>query len=218
MSSFPRSPRLTKGAILSFDPFNIVPQIILFQYNPETLTRSLQSQRSYQQGVGAIGETFRLKGPPIETISLDIELDAADKLEKPEQNIVAATMGIYPQLSALEMILYPKSDLVIANTILTAVGAIEIIPPQEPFTLFVWGSKRVLPVRLNSFSITEELHDPNLNPISAKISLQLQVLSYADFKMTHPGYALFLAHQVSKETMAALGSINNVSAVGNINI
>lgn len=218
MSSFPRSPRLRKGAILSFDPFNIVPQIIIFQYNPETLTRSLQSQGTYQQGGGATAETFRLKGPPIETISLDIELDAADQLEKPEQNVVAATMGIYPQLSALEMILYPKSDLVIANTILTAAGAIEIIPPEEPFTLFVWGSKRVLPVRLTSFSITEELHDSNLNPISAKISLQLQVLSYADFKVTHPGYALFLAHQVSKETMAALGSINNVSAVGSVNI
>jgi Contractile injection system tube protein len=217
MSSFPRSPRLTKGAIISFDPFNIVPQIIIFQYNPETLTRSLQSQRTNQQG-GATAETFRLKGPPTETISLNIELDAADQLEKPEHNAVAATMGVYPQLSALEMILYPKSDLVIANTRLTAAGAIEIIPAEEPFTLFIWGAKRVLPVRLTSFSITEELHDPNLNPISAKISLQLQVLSYADFKVTHQGYALFLAHQIVKETMAAAGSINNLSAVGNVRI
>ena len=69
-------------------------------------------------------------------------------------------------------------------------------------TLFVWGPKRALPVKLNEFSITEEAHDMHLNPIRAKVSLGLRVLSYSDLPLTHPGYALFLAHQVTKEAMA----------------
>ncbi len=119
-------------------------------------------------------------------------------------------MGIYPQLSALEMLLYPKSALVIANTILLAAGTIEVIPPEAPFTLFIWGPKRILPVRLTGFTITEEAHDTGLNPIRAKVSLDLRVLSTSDFSITHPGYALFLAHQVVKETMAVIGSVGNI--------
>ena len=134
------------------------------------------------------------------------------QLEKADP--IATSMGIYPQLSALEMLLYPKSALVIANTVLMAAGTIEVIPPEAPFTLFIWGPKRVLPVRLTGFTITEEAHDPSLNPIRAKASLDLRVLSYSDFSVTHPGYALFLAHQVVKETMAVIGSVGNITSTG----
>jgi hypothetical protein len=122
-------------------------------------------------------------------------------------------MGIYPQLSALEMILYPKSALVIANTVLLALGTIEVIPPESPMTLFIWGRKRILPVRLTEFSITEEAHDVNLNPIRAKASLGMRVLTYSDLPLTHPGYGIFLAHQVVKEAMAVVGSAGNLGAV-----
>ena len=122
--------------------------------------------------------------------------------------------GIHPQLAALEMLIYPRSALVIANTILLALGTIEIIPPQAPFTLLIWGPKRVLPVRLTEFSITEEAYDPNLNPIRAKVLLGLRVLSYNDLPISNPGYALFLAHQVVKETLAAIGTVNNLAAAG----
>lgn len=211
MSGFSHSPRLTKGAIVSLDIFRPVPQVIIFQYNPDSLTRSLQPRTSSD---GNNSETFRLTGPPIETISLDVELDATDQLEKPDQNKNAVTMGIYPQLSALEMILYPKSSLVIANTVLAALGGLEITSPEGPFTIFIWGAKRVVPVRLTEFNITEEAYDTNLNPIRAKVSLRLHVLSYTDFELTHPGYAMFLTHQIVKETMAAIGSINSLSAIG----
>ncbi|MGW8251069.1 MAG: hypothetical protein ACWGO1_10535, partial [Anaerolineales bacterium] len=140
-----------------------------------------------------------------------VEIDATDQLEKADG--VASSMGIYPQLSALEMLLYPKSALTIANTVLLATGTLEIIPPEAPFTLFIWGPKRVLPVRLTSFTITEELHDPSLNPIRAKASLELRVLSTSDFSVLHPGYALFLAHQVVKEAMAVVGSAGNLGGV-----
>src|SRR5574337_2076076 len=130
-------PRVKKGAIVSFDLASPVPQVIVFQYNPETLTRTLEPQTAGQEADRS--EAFRLKGPPKETISLDIELDATDALEKPSQNPNAVSMGIYPQLSALEMIMYPKSSLVIANTVLEALGTMEIEAPEGPFTLFVWG-------------------------------------------------------------------------------
>jgi hypothetical protein len=123
-------------------------------------------------------------------------------------------MGIYPQLSALEMLLYPKMAMVIANTILLATGTIEVVPVEGPFTLFIWGPKRVLPVRLTEFSITEESYDPNLNPTRAKVSLGLRVLNYNDFPISHPGYSMFLAHQGIKEAMAVIGSVGNIGSFG----
>ena len=217
MSSFPRSPRLIKGALLSYEPMGFIPQVVIFQYNPEEMTRTLEAQRT--QGQGDTAEVQRIKGPPVEKITLKVEIDATDQLEKPDQNATTVTMGIYPQLSALEMMLYPKSAWVIAKTILANAGAIEIAPPEEPFTLFVWGIKRVVPVRITTFSITEQQYDPNLNPIAAEVNLTLEVLTYEDFKFTHPGYAIFLAHQVVKETMAAVGSITNIaSSLGDVRI
>ncbi len=206
MTTFPGSPRLIKGAIIGIDVFNPLASIIVFQYNPHTMTRTLTART--MKGDGARGEAMRLTGAPKESIKLDVEIDATDQLETAEST--ATTMGVYPQLSALEMLLYPKSALVIANTVLSLLGTIEIAPPEAPLTLLIWGVKRVLPVRLSGFTITEEAYDANLNPIRAKAALTLQVLSYSDLENTHPGYYLFLAHQVAKEVMATIGSINNL--------
>lgn len=215
MTTFPGSPQPIKGAIVGIDPLNPLASVIVFQYNPDTLTRTLDAQTIGGQG-GDRSEVLRLKGAPIEDIKLDVEIDATDQLEKSDGATVR--MGIYPQLSALEMLIYPKSALVITNTVLLAVGTIEVIPPMAPFTLFIWGPKRVLPVRLTQFSITEEAYDVNLNPIRAKVGLGLRVLSYNDLPLTHPGYGLFLAHQVIKETMATIGSVGNLTAVAGANV
>jgi hypothetical protein len=212
MSISPRSPRVTRGAIVGFDLFNPVASVVVFQYNPDTVTRTLEPQTGGQQGARA--EVMRLAGAPIEKIDMDVEIDATDQLE--EGDGVATSLGIYPQLSALEMLLYPKSALVIANSIALAIGTIEVIPPEAPFTLLVWGAKRVVPVKLNQFKITEEAHDISLNPMRAKATLQLQVLSYNDLSLTHPGYSVFLAHQIVKETMAVVGSIGGLARLGNV--
>jgi len=209
MSTFPGSPKVVKGALVGIDLFNPLSSVIVFQYNPDTVTRTLQPQTA---GEGAArAEAMRLKGPPVETIKLDVEIDATDQLEKAEG--LAVSTGIYPQLSALEMLVYPKSALVIANTVLLALGTLEIVPPIGPFTLLIWGLKRVVPVRLTEFSITEEAHDVSLNPIRAKVSLGLRVLSYNDLSITNPGYWVFLTHQIVKETMATIGSVSNIGAV-----
>ncbi len=209
MATHPLGPRLQKGALVGLDLYDPLASVIVFQYNPETLTRTLKARDA--TGEGGMAEPTRINGAPEETIKVDIEIDATDRLEEGEPS--ADSLGIYPQLSALEMLLYPKSAFVIQNTALLAAGTIEVLPPATSFTLFVWGKKRVLPVQLTDFSITEEAHDANLNPIRAKVGLGLRVLTYNDLPFSHPGYALFLAHQVVKEAMAVAGSLDHVAAV-----
>jgi hypothetical protein len=210
MSPSPIGPRVLKGAIVGVDPLNPLASVVVFQYNPDTMTRRLEPRAVSSEGDR--GEAFRLTGPPKETITLNIEIDAADQLE--QGNPLASTMGIYPTLAALETLLYPKSATVIANTVLSLIGTIEVIPVEAPMTLFVWGLQRVLPVRLTSLSITEEAHDPLLNPIRAKVDLSLTVLSYSDLPLASPGEALFLVHHIAKELMATTNLFNNVQNVG----
>jgi hypothetical protein len=203
-------PPLVKGAIVAIDPANPLASVIIFQYNPHTLTRDVQA-RAATSDEGARAEALRLFGAPVETISLEVEIDATDQLERNDP--IALAMGIYPQLSALEMLVYPKTSLVVAEAAQAALGTIELIGPSAPFTLFIWGLKRVVPVRLTGLSITEEAYDNRLNPILARVQLSLRVLSYSDLQRTDPGYTLFLAHQVVKETMATIGSVRGLSNV-----
>jgi hypothetical protein len=209
MTTFPQSPRLIKGALVGVDIANPLASVVVFQYNPASMTRRLEARAA---GADADpGETTRLSGPPKETISLTVEIDAADQLETADP--LAVSMGLYPTLSALELMLYPKTAMVVANTVLAALGSIEILPIEGPLVLFTWGVNRVLPVRLTNFSITEEAYDPMLNPILAKVELSLQVLSYQDFSVLHPGFSLFMAHQVMKEVMGTLNVANSVQNI-----
>ncbi len=221
MSTFPGSPRLQKGALVGLDPANPLASIIIFQYNPETLSRTLRARTTAATSSGgdgrqaAPGEAMRLAGPPEESLKLEVVLDATDQLEKADP--IAAEIGIHPQLAALEMLLYPKSALVIANETLMRVGVMEAIQPEAPLAILVWGAKRVLPVRLAGFSITEEMFDPNLNPIHAKVSLDLNVLSYYDLGLLSPGGAMFMAHQLMKEGMATISGLRAAaSAAGSL--
>lgn len=212
MTTFPGSPRTLKGALIGVDLFNPLSSVIVFQYNPDTLTRRIDARATGGTDGGDRSEAFRLNGPPKETISVNVEIDAVDQLE--QANALAVIQGIYPVLSALEMLLYPKSVKVIADAVAARFGNIEIIPPEAPLTLFVWGTRRVLPVRLTSLSITEEAYDTALNPIRAKVDLSLYVLSYADLKPSHVGYGLFIAHQVAKELMATQNNFNSLQQTG----
>lgn len=207
MTTFPGSPKTQKGAIIGLDPFNPLASVIVFQYNPDTLTRTLTAQTT--GGTPNSGEALRLKGPPTENITVNIEIDATDQLEK--AGGIATTSGLYPTLSSLEMLLYPKSALVIANEVLAKIGAIEVISPEAPLTLFIWGIKRVVPVRITTFSITEEAFDTNLNPIRAKVNLGLRVLNYQDLGLFSVGGALFMAHQIIKEVMATIGGVGSIA-------
>ncbi len=203
-----RSPRMYKGALLGADLFNPVASFVVFDYNPSKLDRTLTPRQGGQEGFGA--EVFRVHGPPEETIELEIEVNAYDQLERGDRQ--AEELGVLPQLAAIEMLLYPKSVNIIANAILKKVGAIEVLPPRTPMTIFVWGRNRVMPAIVTSYRVTEHHHDHNLNPIRAQVNLGLRVLTYDDLPMWHPGSWLYMAHHVVKEALATLASIENIQA------
>src|SRR5262245_62152774 len=164
MSSFPNSPRLVKGGIVLIDPdTSAVVRIITLQYNPDTLSRTLQI-KGIPEG-GDRSEALRLTGPPVETIKVDVEIDATDQLEAPDQNPNAAQSGIHPQLAALETIVYPANSQIQTNNSLASSGTLEIVPMETPLALFIWSKNRVIPVRLTDLSITGEAFDPVLHPI-----------------------------------------------------
>lgn len=213
MSTFPNSPRLVKGGIVLIDAnTSVVLRTIPLQYNPDTLTRSLQI-KALAEG-GDRSDAMRLTGPPVETIKLEVELDATDQLEFPDQNSNATEFGLQPQLAALETIVYPSSAQIQSNNSLASAGTLEIIPMETPLALFVWSKNRVLPVKLTDFSITEEAFDVNLNPIRAKVSLGMRVLSVNDLPFSHKGSSLFLAYQQQKENLAKKTAGGSLNALG----
>lgn len=213
MTTFPNSPRLLKGGIVLINPdTSVVERVITLQYNPDTLNRSLQI-KAISEG-GDRSEALRLTGPPVETIKLDAELDATDQLEFPEQNRVAVQVGIHPQLAALETLVYPSSSQLQANNELARSGTLEIIPMESSLTLFVWSKNRVLPVRLTDLSVTEEAFDPALNPIRAKVSLGMRVLSVNDLNFNHKGGSIFMAYLQQKERLSALYQGGPLSGLG----
>ncbi|MDY7091994.1 MAG: hypothetical protein SX243_03395 [Acidobacteriota bacterium] len=213
MTTFPGSPKLLKGGLVLIDPgSSAVLRVIALQYNPVTLSRSLEVKSLGGEGAGNRSEALRLTGPPVETFTLEAEIDATDQLEIGDAT--AGEVGIHPQLAALEIMIYPRSADLLANDAMAAAGTLEIAPMQAPLTLFVWGKERVLPVRLTSFSITEEAFDPNLNPLRAKVSLGLRVLTVDDLGFDHKGGSLFIVHHQAKERLADRAASAALGALG----
>lgn len=188
-----------------------IEKVIPLQYNPDTLTRTLQAQGA-GEGNGNRSEPLRLAGPPVETIKLEAEIDATDKMENGDPQ--TAELGIQPQLAVLETLIYPKSAQMNYNNSLAGMGSIEILPMETSLTLFIWNKNRIIPVRITEFSITEEAFDPFLNPIRAKVSLGMRVLSTDDFGFDHKGGNLFMSYQQSKERLAAKFNAGKLQDLG----
>jgi hypothetical protein len=216
MTSFPRSPRILKGGIVLLDPETAtIQQIIPLQYNPDSITRSLQIKGIESESTDR-SEALRLTGPPVETYTLEAEIDATDELETVDS--IATSEGIQPILSALETIVYPSSTQLFSNNDLAQNGTLEIIPMESNLTLFIWNKNRVVPVRITELSITEESFDTNLNPIRAKINLSLRVLSVDDLGFDHQGGNLYMNYQQSKEKLAGIFSSGKLTDLGLISI
>ncbi len=214
MTGFPGSPRILKGGLVLLDPQNgQVLRIIALQYNPDTLTRTLQIRGAGQEG-GDRSEALRLKGPPVETIKLDAEIDAVDQMEFPEQHANIVQSGLHSQIAALETLIYPSSSQLQSNNSLANSGTLEIVPMETPLMLFIWSKNRIVPVRLTEFSITEEAFDPSLNPIRAKVSLGMRVLSIDDLGFSHKGGSLFMSFLQNKEQLSAKHQGGNIGSLG----
>jgi hypothetical protein len=218
MNGFPGSPSVKRGAIVVVDPNTLaIQRIVALQYNPDSLTRSLQV-RATSTEAGDRLDALRLTGPPVETIKLDAELDLTDQLEFPGNNPDAVQYGLYPQLAALETLIYPSSAQIQSDNTLAQAGTIEVAPMEAPLALFVWSGNRILPVRITEFSVTEEAFDTRLNPIRAKVSLGMRVLSVNDLSFDHKGNSIYLAYQQRKETLSGKTGAVNLSALGITNI
>jgi hypothetical protein len=205
-TSSPISPRLVKGGIVTLDPnTTTVQSVIALQYNPDSLSRTLQIQSMPGGQDGVRVDALRLRGPAIETIKLEAELDATDFLEFPrlQANQSFVQYGLQPQLAQLEMLINPTVATLLADDSMANAGTLEIIPLEQPLTLFVWSKSRVVPVRLTEFSITEEAFDTQLNSIRAKVSLGMRVLTIDDLGFQHPGGHYFMAYLTNKESLAA---------------
>lgn len=190
---FTRSPKLLKGALVELsEPFlGPVPNIIVFQYNPETMTRTLTPWSAGSTKAGSAGKEEESRSQPFdpgEKFSLNLLLDAADALEEPEKHPVAVISGVADRVSALEMLLYPAKESFLGEFFGSLAGTVDVVPRGTvPVVLFVWGPGRIVPVRLTSFSVDEQLYSPTLYPIRAKVTVGLQVLtSFSFHKVARP--------------------------------
>ena len=194
MTTFPNSPRHAKAALLLMDPATgHYTGMIRLQINPSQLTRTLKVRGAGGEE-GDRTEAMRLTGPPVETIQVEAELDATDKLEFPDDNEDAVESGLRPELAALESMVYPRSALLQENHERSMWGMLEILPVETPLILFWWGKNRLLPVRITELSVTEEAFDQELNPIRAKVTLGMQVLSVNDLPYDHRAATMYLTH------------------------
>lgn len=206
-------PRILKAGIVLIDPVNgTVLRVITMQYNPDSVSRTLQVQ-----GIGEGGdrsEALRLKGPAIETFKIEAELDATDQLASPDSNPDVVRFGLYPQIAALESLVNPQSSDLINQNVLAQAGTLEIAPTEAPLALLVWSAQRVVPVRVTEFSVTEEAFDALLNPIRAKLNLGLRTLTVDDLPFTHRGTSIFLSYLQAKERLSAKAPSPGLSTLG----
>jgi hypothetical protein len=179
-------PYLLKGALIEYGTALIgpIPNVVIFQFNPESLTRSMKIPR--RPGGASGRENTQAGEKPLETISFKASFSAADELN--ENKALARLFGVGPRLAALEKMVNPSSE--IAGLIGAAIDAIgsalgiggggdaptQAIPREKyPKIIFIWGLTRVLPVVIDSMRIAELEYDAILNPIRAEVDIELTV-------------------------------------------
>jgi hypothetical protein len=214
-SDFPRSPKLLKGALVVFETQLPIPtNLIVFQYNPETVSRNFVQLTGSADPRQSSGESVGML-PPIETFQMPVVLDAVDQLEAPGSNPLATAVGLHPTLAALELLISPPSTSLILNKVLSLAGSAIISPATAPLVLFVWGPVRVVPVRVMTVSIIEEAFDPLLNPIRAKVTLGMRALTLIELGRAGPPFdALGIVNLIAKEVLARSNIFNSVQQIG----
>lgn len=206
----PAQPFTLRGGIVSYDlAAGRVVRTLPMLVNPATLRRSYEIKdstvSSYSSG------PLRLTAPPVETIDVEAKLDAADAILRTLDGAslsgaakAAAEEGVRPWIAALQMLVTPTSQAIQRNDERRQSGELEIVPMEQPLTLFVWGAGNLLPVRISSLSVTEELFDPRLVPVTATVSLGMRSLSVTDLGVTTRGGALFMTYMRGIERRAAM--------------
>jgi hypothetical protein len=207
--SWPRAPRLLSGGLVVYagDPIPTTPtNVIVFQYNPDTVSRTLQPQGTQPDVHRNAGDTEHMTLPQ-ETITLTIEMEATDQLEASESR--AMQYGLHPSLLALELLLHPSSGALRRELDLESKGSATTAPGATPMVLMVWSPNRVVPVRLTSLQVTEEAFDTNLNPIRAKVALSLRSLTVRELKAARAPWSQLVVDQVQQKEQLALKDLQS---------
>jgi hypothetical protein len=199
-----------KGGLVAYQLPELVPTVIVFQYNPEEVQRRLQLRGA---SGGGRGDSNRVNGPPEETLSFTVDIDAADQLEQPSQNAITVVNGLHPVIAALEGLLYPPYPLVIANEALAMAGSAFILGEQAPLALLVWGPNRVVPIQIDALMFKEQAYDQNLNPIRVQVEISARLQTYRDLSITNPGYWVYMSAFTQKEVMAALNTFGERTGI-----
>lgn len=205
-----------KGAFINIGAglLGALPSIVVFQFNPDRVTRTptLAHQPARPDGTGNRPATQQTDYPA-QSISFTLRLDASDQLA--QANPIAAASGILPTLSALELLMVPSNDLSIDLFKLSKTSSAkphQVTPLTLPSVLFFWGPYRILPVTINSLSITETEYDPLLNPLRAEVSVSMQVLTPAQLGSSTLSVGAYNYSEKVKEVMAALNLANAVAS------
>lgn len=215
-------PYLLRGALIEYgsDFLGPIPNVVIFQFNPETLSRVIQIP-SRPTGTKS-READQAGEIPIEKITLTAHFSAADQLNN--NNPLARAFGIGPQLAALEKMVHPKGRIGgLIGEAIDAIGEavfggsdnpVQLIPREKfPRILFVWGLTRVLPVVIESMSITEQKYDNLLNPVQAEVSLGLAVNTVDPSSDDMIARGALEYSNIAKDTQAAANLANTASQI-----
>ncbi|MGH8109143.1 MAG: hypothetical protein ACREO1_10575 [Arenimonas sp.] len=221
---------LLRGALVEYsgDFLGPIPNLVVFQFNPEELARTVNIPAPPSGSTGTTETDAGTTGaPPTESFTLTAKFSAADDLGKGGAvSAIPRVFGIGPQIAALEKMVYPAGPL--SGLIGQAIDAItgsaggdepadRAIPRQSlPRILFIWGYTRVLPVRIKSMTITEQKFDAFLNPVQVEIQIGLDVLSLAKTSTDKIGYGALTYSRGAKDAQAILNLAKAVELAADI--
>jgi hypothetical protein len=229
-SGFPNRPKILRGAFVEFG-LSLPPLMVVFQFNPVELSRSrslhFAAPRGFQPGSRSgslkkfherhrdLAKLHDLQDVSIseEAIAFDIRLDASDGLN--EGDPIAEQFGISPRLATLELMVQPKSESIVGQTLgalLGSSGGFSFTKqPNPPLVLFVWGRKRVMPVNINDLRIAETEYSADLNPIRATVSVSLTVI---EGKNLPQAYTNAMKEAMSMLNLSSITDVQNVMIPG----
>ena len=224
-----------RGALVEFmESFPIpIPNVIIFQYNPETMTHTWTPATTNPGTPGSTSNPLAITGDPQESISFTLAMDSNDMIADGDalETGLATLSGVYSRIAALEMLLFPTAPpgggLIGSVTAALGIGGASASPDptrqvpaaQLPTVLFIWGPGRIVPVRVTTLTITEKLYDATLlNPTHVEAQVGLRVLTkeelaYVDGPL---GSLAKIANTYSQGLREALALANLANAVESI--
>ncbi len=192
---------VVKGAFIRYD--NDQPVVVVFQFNPESISRT-PAHPPLESATPTLENPRITPSEPAESMRFDLQIDATDQLAAGSP--LAAAHGILPILSALELLMIPTERPNLQA--MSGDNAYTSPPRSVPLVLFFWGTYRILPVRITNLGIDETRFDTRLNPVRAKVSVSLDVLTPNRLGDNVFGKGVYDYTRGVKQVMAALNTLN----------